>query len=273
MMDVFSFNHYRPLLSEAMDHHPNKGRGLRAQLARFLKCQPTHVSHVLGGRLHFTLEQAEASCRFFDFSEKATEYVLNLVQMERAGNQELRDYFKKRVLRAQKEEQQVKNAVLHKNRLDRDLRPKYYSHWLYSAVHMCLNIAKLTAEGYSLAHMADYLHIPLARIEEAVEFLETCGIVAKENGGYVLKRHALHISDEDIEVTSHHRNLRLRALEMFPFRNDDALYFSSFISCTKEDVLKMRKLLLDTIKPCSQTVSTSKPELLWALNIDFFSPT
>lgn len=82
---------YRILLRRKLD---DQGRGSRDRLSRFAKMQPAYLSMVLSGKHHFSLEQAERVAEFFEMKSAEKDFFLILVQIVRAGSDELREYFK-----------------------------------------------------------------------------------------------------------------------------------------------------------------------------------
>ena len=85
IIDIYEFNKTSQIFKTAIRSKPNRGRGVRALLAKFVGCQPTYISHVLSERTLFSLEQCEAACRFFEFNIESTHFCLNLLNLERAG--------------------------------------------------------------------------------------------------------------------------------------------------------------------------------------------
>lgn len=87
-MQVYEFKDYRKFLIQALGGE-SKRTGQRGALAEHLGCQSAYLSQVLKGVANFNLEQAFKVNQFFGHDPQASEYFLNLVQLERAGTRQL----------------------------------------------------------------------------------------------------------------------------------------------------------------------------------------
>ncbi|NRA46213.1 MAG: DUF4423 domain-containing protein [Oligoflexales bacterium] len=107
-------------------------------------------------------------------------------------------------------------------------------------------------------------------LNQAIDFLCRAGIIRLEKGRYRVIKKYLHVDNTSPEINQYHRNLRLKAIEAFPLRDDDSLYFSSFLTCQKEDLAEIKKKLLGTVRRCSSLIKESRPGLAAGLNIDLY---
>ena len=87
---TFNFQDYRTCLRQFLDRGP---RGTKLALARALRCQPGFVTQILKGEKQLSLEQALGFTSFAGLEGAEKEYFLLLVQKDRAGTRELRDFF------------------------------------------------------------------------------------------------------------------------------------------------------------------------------------
>ncbi|MFK7826796.1 MAG: TIGR02147 family protein [Oligoflexales bacterium] len=264
--DFYGYSDYRNLFKDCIKALPKQGNGKRAELAAFIKCQPTYVSHVFAKRHHFSLEQAEAACRFFKFKEEVTNYIILLVNYRRAGNQNLRKYFKKQVDKVQKNARHITAALGEKYEITPEEKTVYYSSWQYAAIHMLATLPDFN----SIEKIETHLLIPAKRIKECVEFLLESGIFKQTEEKIKVQIDHIHLGNDETEVINHYRNLRLKAIEKMHEKNSENLHFSCFLTCSREDKTKIKKSILDFIRDTSESVKDSPPEALLGLNIDFY---
>ncbi|MCC6278544.1 MAG: hypothetical protein IT289_11575 [Oligoflexia bacterium] len=72
--NIFSYRDYKRFLLDLIKSSPNNGRGLRKKLAEFIGCQNTFITHVFSEKNELSLEQAEATARFFGLNREETEF-------------------------------------------------------------------------------------------------------------------------------------------------------------------------------------------------------
>src|SRR5438045_1821295 len=89
-MTVFEAANYKTYLTKRLAL-----RGLRSELAEKLGCRPAHISQVLGGKTHFSLEYAIEIDHFLAHSPDESRYFLLLVHRDRAGTKALRGHYEK----------------------------------------------------------------------------------------------------------------------------------------------------------------------------------
>lgn len=266
IIDIYTYDQYRKIFKDCIENSPAKGKGLRKEIAQFIRCQPTYISHVLSGKYHFSQEQTEAACRFFSFSKDGTDYTMLLLNHERAGNKELKSYYKEKIVKLRKQALAIRSVVPDPTKLTTAESAIYYSQWHYAAIHIMVELEDMA----SIDELAKKLRLSKEVVNDAVDFLRSAKIIGMEEGRYIVLKKNLHIDNQSTDITHHHRNLRLKAMEVFPFRGEESLYFSSFLSCKKDDIPLLRKKILNCIHECSQTINDSPPQVVSGLNIDFF---
>ena len=266
IVDVYSFEDYRPLIRDLIRSRAQEGRGQRAALSSFIKCQPTFISHVLSGRHHFSLEQAEAACRFFTLDETATQYVLALVSYVRAGSQSLKAIYRGQLVAFREKATPVKTAVGHDAKISPEGRARYYSSWHCGAVHMLL-----TLKGFDQVYLiAERLKLSEAQALRTLEVLAEIGVITLEEGSYKVLTDHLHLDADAPEINSHHTSCRLKALDAMLAKDDKGLHFSAFLSCHDEDLPKLKETLLRCVQECSTLIKDSEPTTIAGLNLDFY---
>src|SRR5665213_82836 len=97
---------YRKLLEEKIKENSSV-RGYQTKLAEAAGCQKAFISQILKGTANLSLDHGISLAQFWGFSETDTEYFLNLIQMERAGTQILRQYFSRQLKRLKVDDENI----------------------------------------------------------------------------------------------------------------------------------------------------------------------
>ena len=105
MISPIGFTAIEHYLSALLKHHGTK-RGFRSRLSEAIKCHRSHVSHLIAGTALLTLEQGDALALFLELDDFESDYLLELVQLSRAGTQGLRRRVTKRLLQIEKNKKQ-----------------------------------------------------------------------------------------------------------------------------------------------------------------------
>jgi uncharacterized protein (TIGR02147 family) len=263
----FEFTNYKELIQTRIRSMPNKGRGEFRKIASHLRMHTTRVSHVFNGAEQLTPEQASTLASYFGFSNLETEYFIALVNLERAGNEDLR-----RVLRRQCEQilERSKQLV---QRLPSDRvfteqeKAVFYSNWYYSGIRLLTSV-----EGYNdLDRIAQRFDLPRNLVKRILEFLVATGLCVEKNGRYEMGPKKTHLEADSPMVTRMHANWRMLAMSRHPKLSAAELAFSAPMSLRAEDAPRIRELLMQTIEQVIKIpASTEKPDKLSCLTIDWF---
>ncbi len=91
---IFDYKENKPYIHEKISASPNKGRGIKRNMAAFLGCQTAYISQVLNQHVNFSLEQAVKMNQFFEHNKEESRFFLLLVQYQRAGSKDLEKFLK-----------------------------------------------------------------------------------------------------------------------------------------------------------------------------------
>lgn len=263
---IYSFLNYKTYLLSVKKSKPKKGRGFLSQMALRMEMTSAQMSHVMKGDRDFTLEQAIKCTQALGLTTSETEYFLEMVIFARAGNHELREFSKKKLLKLKSLGLQIKNQVPEHHELSDSQKAQFYSSWHYSAIRLLCSIKPIQIE-----EIVDRLHLEKSRIIEILIFLQESGLCKATNKGYVMGQQTTFVSKDSPFVHKHHSNWRLKALDQAERNLESDLFFTSPVSLSKSDFEKLKLQLADFIKQFSTTVKSSPSEQLACLNIDFFN--
>ena len=266
MVHAFDYQSYRAFFKAAMQEKPKGGHGQRAQLAKHIRCQPTHISHVLSGRSDFSPEQTEAALRFFGVSEASSRYIMLLHAFERAGTQSLKDFYAKQMDQLRLETLEVKNYIHSEAELSQEDQAEYYSSWHHGAIHMILTF-KGSAEP---SEIAQYLRLSQDQVATSIEFLLRAGLIKFALKGFEVIKESLHLDRQSPFLRQFHTQHRLKALECLTNEKAHDLHFSTFFSCETKDMPLLKEKVLSLIRELSKTIKASDPKMVGGLNIDLY---
>jgi len=263
---IFDFEDYKLFSLKWIEGLPHRGRGQLQRLAEHLVVHPTLISQIYRRNKDFTSEQACKAAEFFGLSDRESEFFLALVERERAGNSQLKDYWQRRIATLTEENQAVGNRVLPGHKLTREQQIEFYSSWEYSAARLATSIPQLQ----SIDALSERLGLPIKKTRELIDFLLESGLCVDKRGRISMGPARTHIAAESALSARHHLNWRLKALESHFNLRKHELAFTAPLSIAKKDREKVREILLQTVEKVSALVSDSESEELACLNMDWF---
>jgi len=120
------------------------------------------------------------------------------------------------------------------------------------------------------AALVQHLSLPIATISNALDFLESRGLVSASGERYKMGTRHLHLSHDSPSIRHHHTNWRLRTLNAIDAAKPDDMHYSVVVSLSRNDVRKIKEQVLEMIQRNMQTVAESPEECVFATAIDFF---
>lgn len=96
-MAVYDFSNYRDYVIHRVQNMPRRGRGEFRKMSLALGMHTSSVSQVFKGQKQLTLEQGALLASYLGLNELEADYLLNLIEKERAGNSDLKERIKRRL--------------------------------------------------------------------------------------------------------------------------------------------------------------------------------
>ncbi len=118
-MKIFEFNSYKRFIRKKIETLPGHGRGELSKIAKHLGIHTTMMSHVLKADAQFSLEQALRLADYFTMNEMETDYLVALVQWERAGDTRAKEFCLNKVNQIRAKALSLKDRLDVKNDLKR----------------------------------------------------------------------------------------------------------------------------------------------------------
>ncbi|MGZ3792596.1 MAG: DUF4423 domain-containing protein [Bdellovibrio sp.] len=265
-MAIFEFNNYREYFLDRIKKMPKRGRGEFRNISLFLRMHTSSISQIFKGQKNLTLEQASSLAVYFGMNDLESDYLLNLVEKERAGSQELIDRIDKRLTKIKKAATQLSNRLPKDRILSDNDKALFYSNWFYSAVRLASDVKSLqTVEALS-----QHFSLPPALINDVMQFLLSTGLCVEDQGQFKMGPQRTHLEATSPLISRHHMNWRIKAIERSPkMVQAEELQFSSPVVLSQKDILRIRSQLLDHIQDILKTVSESESEDTYFFNVDW----
>jgi uncharacterized protein (TIGR02147 family) len=263
--EIFDFDFYKDYLR--FQTGPNKRRsGLKAKMAEAMGCHSGYISQVLHRTAQLSLEQGERLNELFGHTEVESHFFLLLIQHERAGTHHLKSYFKKQLQEIQKQRLILNQRLKIKESISTEDQARYYSSWQYSAIHMALTLPGVD----NAENIVEELKLPLKKVNEILEFLITIGLIQKSDEKIETTSDFIFLEKSSPNIIRHHTNWRMKAIESFDQEDPDDLHYSGVVTLSNKDALRIKEILMKSIKSSLDIVKESKEESLRTLCIDLF---
>ncbi len=264
-MKAFDYDNYKDFVRERLLTYPKKGHGEFRKIAQALGIHTTMVTHVFKGESNLSLEQTLKLSKFFGMSEMETEYLVMLVQFERAGDQLAKQFCRRQLAKLKERSQNLSERLEIKNTLDERDQALFYSNWLNVAIRLLSDIPQYQ----SAAAVSQRLDLPLDRINRSLEFLISRGLVTEENGVLNYGAVKTYAQRDSALVSRHHTNWRLKVIEQIDDVQNSELAFTFPCVLSEKDFGKIKEKLVAMIEEIQKTVMASDSENLYCLTMDW----
>jgi uncharacterized protein (TIGR02147 family) len=265
-MSVFEYQDYRVYIQDRVKNLHKGGRGVKAKLAEYLGVNSTLISQILSGDKDFTIEQAKKSTDFFGLSKLDSDYFILLVQIQRAGTFDLKQYFIEKAAQVKKESLKLSKRMSAKKSLTDLEKSVFYSSKLYSSIHLFTSIK----EGKTLEEIETKFKLTRVRANEIVLFLLNAGFISESMGVYRMEEKFTHLEKGSPFLLNHHTNWRVTAIDKAENLSEEEMMYTGNLSLSRSDFLKVREELVAALQKIIKTVQASPAEELANLNIDLF---
>jgi hypothetical protein len=223
------------------------------------------MSQVLAEQRHFSADQAYLVCEYFAFTDNEKRFYLKLYEFERAANHQHRSWLQMELKEIQQGARRVSSRVQYEKELSNEDKGLFYSDWYYSALRMLCSI-----EPMSLTQLVERVKLPREILLGAVEELLRMQLLIDEGGKYRIGTLSTHVEANSPWVAIHHSNWRKKALENCKVPYENKVHYTSPMTLSKADVIRVQERLLEVIEEAGEIVDNSDPEEFMCLNIDWF---
>ncbi len=227
----------------------------------------TLVSQVISGSKNFTEEQTLSVCEFLGIPKIESQYLLTLVQIERAGTVQLKNHYVEFKKQIQKKSLQVSQRVKKNRDLTESEKAVFYSSWIYSAIQVSTTLLNETVD---FTFICDRFNLDQAKARKIINFLIDTQLIREKEGLYTAGATSTHLDNESAFIVRHHANWRIKAIQSSENLNDTELMYSANFSVSKKDFNRLREEMIQTIQRFLSIVKDSPAEDIAQFNLDFF---
>lgn len=265
-LSPYNFNNYKLFILEWINNQPKNGHGIKTVIAQHTSCNPAYVTQVLNGDAHFSLEQIEKLRTLLGLNLEEFDFFLLLVEKDRAGTNSLKKYFNDKIELKKIERKKIENRVKNQAPLAKEVETKYFSTWMYAAVHAALTISRMQDPKV----IAYQLKLHENKVREIINYLLQAGIIIVSKNGYETGEVRIHLSQDSDSGSRHHSNWRLQAMGAYDLKNEAHIHYSSVVSISQSDVHLIRETILSSIEKAKGIIRESKEETIYSFCVDFF---
>ncbi|MDZ4661274.1 MAG: TIGR02147 family protein [Pseudomonadota bacterium] len=265
-IDLFSYSEYRAYLKQWIARARQDGTSNLSRISKAIGVHTSFLGHVLSGSKNLSFEQAAELSDFLKHTPIEQKYFFTLIQIERSGTQKLKKYWLEEKKAIEEERAKVKSRVGSHKELSAEDKAIFYSSWIYGAIF----VATAINNGQTLEQIAEEFKLTRSKAEEFLTFLVRAGICDLNGSHYQMGQAVIYIGNDSPLVVKHHTNWRIKAIQKMDTREPTELFYSSPMSLSAEDFVKVRELLSKNIETSLEICRGSQAEEVVCLNIDFF---
>ena len=261
---VFSFNSYKDLMAYFLTGKTRHGELTKA--AKALNCQRSYLSRVISENLHITPDHAFNLALFLRFSPHERDYFLSMVEYERSGDKNYREFIMRRLQDLKQKNESIAERTERKTLSFDGHQATYFSSWIWSAIHFLTSIP----EYQNSDRIAERIGLNNEAVLIYLRSLEAQGFVVQENQKWKYHQGEFHAQKNSPLVLLHHQNWRMRAMIDAQNFDSESVHFTAVQTMSRKDATWIKELLLSFISEASLIAGPSSPEDGIVLACDFF---
>jgi hypothetical protein len=270
-MQVYEAPDYRAYVRHCLEHGtPARPRSTKKALADHLRCHATFISHVVADKAEFSSEQAVRFASFYGLDREATDFYLDLLARDRAGDGPTRELFEHRLDRQRAHWLCLQNRLKDEQRLSGDQQRRFFESWMLQLVHLCCMLPGRN----TLPAVARALGLPEPRVEGALRELVEMGLLSRDGAAYQPRPKRIHLDKTSPTFKTCHGNWRLKiAADVATMQDPTGVHYTSAMTISREAALKLRQTVLEHIEQARAAAVAAAPEEIYVLALDFYPVT
>ncbi len=266
MSNIFMFLDYKQFVCAKINSEPSLGRGSIKKIAETLRVHPSLISQILKGAKDFNPEQANEVAAFLGLDDDATEYFLCLVDIERAGTVKLKTFLQNKrdrmIEAANQRNVAAESSLVGASRLNID---RFNSHWIYATICILLQEPRYQ----SVPAIADCLKLPNTTISEALDTLESLGLITRNLDNSIVGVSAID-AIEYFDKKRFHINLRLKALDRLGSDETKTGSVTLPVALSPKDKDRLTHLIKNFVDQINHSPEKIEPGNLSFVTVDLF---
>jgi uncharacterized protein (TIGR02147 family) len=262
-MKIYEFQSHQKFLKSVLRSEVD--RGGKGRLARAAGCNPSWITRVLAEEVQLTPDQALGIAQSIHLNESETDYFMALVELQRSATPLLRERIQKKLKALRSESRNFGPIVRTDGTLSQEHYARYYSSWVYSALHMACMLPGSMPYG-----IATRFSLSQKTVNQVLLDLEEMGLISKQSGERKTTSKNIHLNSTDFLAVVGHRNWRERTIQYLQDLNSEGLHYSAIHTLSKNDIETIRSQLKDAILNCRKIIDESPAEALGVLCLDWY---
>lgn len=262
---LFSSKDYPSFLLEWLNRQ-DRQHGLKSEMAKAMDCQNAHLTRVLRGEAHLTMDQAFRLSQHLGLSKAESQFFLKLVEHDRAGDPQYRLHLKKDMEQIKRDQENLSKRFQQSSLGDFEKEMTYYSSWHWIALHFITEIPRFQG----VREIADKLGLSEDYVHRSLQVLEKFKLVKRNSKRWTLNTGSIHLPKTSPLNSVQHGNWRSRAVLKSQDPDGDGLHFTVVQTISHADFERIKQMLLEAIDRYRAIAKPSEPEDLICFNCDFF---
>jgi uncharacterized protein (TIGR02147 family) len=262
-MDLFEYREYRRLIQDWIQ--TDSFQGNRSKIAASAGCSPSWITRVLNGEVHLTPDQAYGIAKYFALSETETDYFMLLVDLERAASPTLKKRIQAKLEGLRDKGRAIGASIESDANVSEKDRFRYYSSWIYGAVHVACMI-----QPFSATELSERLGVHIETIRSTLLDLQAMSLVTQAGAGKLkATSRTVHLPTGSTAANMGHIIWRNRVIQKLQEPSEDGLHYSGIHNLSKADLRTIEKTIKDAVLRCRKTIEKSPSETLAVLCVDW----
>jgi uncharacterized protein (TIGR02147 family) len=264
-VNIFDFDSYREYLQAYVKRQETRW-GVLTQLAKAADCHRPYLTKVLDGDAHLTSSHLYSLAKFWNFTDAQNEYLLRLLEIEKATQPNYRKYLIQKNHDLKRREQKLDRVVTRQTLQPEAKDMIYHSSWIWSAIHVATSIPALQTSQA----IAGRLNLPLTQVESVLSTLQEWGSVKYERNRWKFAANEHHVPGDSPLATFHHSNWRSQAITNSQRQDPESLHYTVVQSVSREDYQRIRQILREAIQKTAKIAGPSAEETIFSFSCDLF---
>jgi len=265
-MSVYSYDNYKKFFNDWVECQPRQGHGEYRRVALALGVSTTMISQIFKGDKQLSMESACELCEYLNLEEEEGDFLLLLVEFERAGSMKLSKQLKRQIQALQAKNLTLENRIRSDLELSDESKAQFYSSWCYTGVGLLIDLPEFN----DAKTIAQRLELPVLFVQKILDFLIENNLCVLENGNLKMGPAKTHVGSSSNLVNQHHRNWRQLAVNKMIVSENKNLFFTGPMALSQDVANQIRKDLPNFIEEVLRKVHPSPSEVVRCLNIDWF---
>lgn len=266
MISIYEYKDYKKFVLALVKSKGSEARGFYTKLSELLGTSNAAISQIFNGDREMNLEQAVEFGEWIGLGAEEIDFLILLVEKNRAGSVKLRNKFESLIEKELKKQRNLSNRVAKDVKLNESQRAVYYSSWIYTGLRNLV----ATEPSITIEEISKRLNITILKTREVLQFLVENQLIVIEKSKMKIGPLKTHLENNSPWITKHHHNWRIKSIERIPSETEADLFYSAPMSLSKDLAIKIRERLPEFIKQIVNEVGESPSEVVRCLNIDWF---